>query len=58
MTVGGPAALTPDHVLAQEEQLILRSFDNDDAVDLGLIAVSTARARSLPIVTWLWTLQL
>ena len=50
MTVGGPAALTPDHVLAQEEQLILRSFDNDDAVDLGLIAVSIARARSQPIV--------
>jgi uncharacterized protein (UPF0303 family) len=42
--------VTPDDVLAQEERLALSRFTNDDAVDLGLIAVGLARERSLPIV--------
>ena len=59
MTAGsGPApgpgpdeeALTPERVLAQEERATLSRFDNDDAVDLGLIAVRLGRGRSLPIV--------
>ena len=42
--------VTPESVLAEEERLVLPSFRNDDAVDLGLIAVGLARERSLPIV--------
>jgi uncharacterized protein (UPF0303 family) len=43
-------ALTAHDVLAQEERLTLERFTNDDAVDLGLIAVSLARHRALPVV--------
>jgi uncharacterized protein (UPF0303 family) len=42
--------VTPEEILAQEERLTLVHFSNDDAVDLGLIAVQLARRRSLPIV--------
>lgn len=42
--------MTPDEVLAEEERLTLASFTNDDAVELGLIAVGLARERSLPVV--------
>jgi uncharacterized protein (UPF0303 family) len=45
-----PLPLTAQDVLAQEARLTLPSFTNDDAVDLGLVAVSLGRARSLPIV--------
>ena len=37
-------------VLAQERRLAFVTFDNNDAVDLGLIAVGLARSRALPIV--------
>ena len=42
--------MTPDEVLAQEERLQLAHFDNDDAIELGLIALGLARERGLPIV--------
>jgi uncharacterized protein (UPF0303 family) len=42
--------LTPQDVLAQEHRLTLASFDNDDAIDLGLVALSLGRRRALPIV--------
>jgi uncharacterized protein (UPF0303 family) len=45
-----PQPLTPDDVLAQEERFALPSFGNDEAVELGLIAVSLGRHRELPIV--------
>jgi uncharacterized protein (UPF0303 family) len=50
VTADGAAALTPHDLLAQEARLTLPSFTNDDAVDLGLAAVSIGRARSMPIV--------
>jgi uncharacterized protein (UPF0303 family) len=42
--------VTPEEVLAQEERLQLAHFDNDDAIELGLIALGLARERGLPIV--------
>ncbi len=42
--------MTPEEVLAQEERLQLAHFDNDDAIELGLIALGLARERGLPIV--------
>jgi uncharacterized protein (UPF0303 family) len=42
--------VTPAEVLAEEERLQLAHFDNDDAVELGLIALGLARERGLPIV--------
>ncbi len=36
-------------VEAEERELVLDSFDNDDAMDLGLALVEKARARKLPI---------
>ena len=47
---GAAEDATAAGVLAQEQRLTSTSFDNDDAVDLGLIAVGLARDRSLPIV--------
>jgi uncharacterized protein (UPF0303 family) len=51
---GGPAEptspLTSADVLAQEERLTLPRFTNDEAVELGLIAVSLGQQRELPIV--------
>lgn len=37
-------------VLAQEQRLAFVTFDNNDAVDLGLIAVGLARSRALPVL--------
>ena len=48
--VGTQPLLTAADVLAQEERLTLAGFTNDDAVELGLVAVSLARERGLPIV--------
>ena len=45
-----PGALTAEQVLEQEERATLVSFTRDDAVDLGLVAVSLGRSRGLPIV--------
>jgi uncharacterized protein (UPF0303 family) len=42
--------VTPEEVLGQEERLQLAHFDNDDAIELGLIALGLARERGLPIV--------
>ena len=42
--------MTPEEVLAQEERLQLAHLDNDDAIELGLIALGLARERGLPIV--------
>ncbi len=36
-------------VEAEERELVLESFDNQDALDLGLSLVEKARARKLPI---------
>ncbi len=36
-------------VEAEERELVLDSFDNDDAMDLGLALEEKARARKLPI---------
>jgi uncharacterized protein (UPF0303 family) len=36
-------------VEAEERELVLDSFDNQDALDLGLALVEMARARQLPI---------
>lgn len=36
-------------VEAEERELVLESFDNQDALDLGLSLVEKARARNLPI---------
>jgi uncharacterized protein (UPF0303 family) len=36
-------------VEAEERELVLPSFDHDDALELGLAIVEKARARSLPI---------
>jgi uncharacterized protein (UPF0303 family) len=36
-------------VEAEERELVLDSFDNQDAMDLGLALVEKARARQLPI---------
>lgn len=36
-------------VEAEERELVLDSFDNDDALELGLALVEKARARQLPV---------
>ena len=36
-------------VEAEERELTLGSFDNDDALELGLALVEKARARKLPV---------
>jgi uncharacterized protein (UPF0303 family) len=36
-------------VEAEERELVLDSFDNEDALDLGLALVEKARARRLPV---------
>jgi uncharacterized protein (UPF0303 family) len=38
-----------DELLDQERRLTFRQFDNDTAIDLGMLLVSMARERSLPI---------
>lgn len=38
-----------DDLLAQEERLQFPSFDNDTAIELGLLLVELGRSRSLPI---------
>lgn len=38
-----------NRVEAEERELVLDSFDNEDALDLGLALVEKARARKLPI---------
>ena len=42
--------MTPAEVLEQEQRLTLPRFDNDGALDLGLIALGFARERALPVV--------
>lgn len=46
-------AESPDQELkrveAEERELVLETFDNEDALDLGLSLVEKARARKLPI---------
>ena len=46
-TTGG---FSPEELLAQEEALVLPSFTRDDAIDLGLAALTLATERGLPIV--------
>jgi uncharacterized protein (UPF0303 family) len=47
---GRVPVLTAKDVLDQEARLVLASFDNDTALALGMVALSLARGRSLPIV--------
>ena len=45
-TTGG---YTPEQLLAEEAALALPSLSHDDAVGLGLLALSRARSRALPV---------
>jgi uncharacterized protein (UPF0303 family) len=40
----------PDELLAEEEALVLPSFTRDDAIDLGVAALTLATERTLPVV--------
>lgn len=42
--------LTAEDVLAQEQELVLPSLSNDDALDLGLRLLAMARTRSLGVL--------
>ena len=46
MTTGG---FTSYGLLKEEEALVLPSLTNNDAIEIGLIAVSIGRERSLPV---------
>lgn len=41
---------TPEALLVEEGQLVLPSFNRDDAVDLGLAVLTLATERSLPVL--------
>jgi uncharacterized protein (UPF0303 family) len=45
-TTGG---FTPEELLAQEASVTLPSLSEEDAIDIGLLALETARDRGLPI---------
>lgn len=46
----GTDDLRPDDILVQERDLVLGSLSNDDALELGLWLVGTARERGLPVL--------
>lgn len=50
-TTGG---FTSSELARQDEELTLESFSLDDALDLGSLALSLARERSMPVAIEVW----
>jgi uncharacterized protein (UPF0303 family) len=50
-TTGG---LTSSELAQQDEELVLEHFSLDDAIELGSLALSLARERSMPVTIEIW----